>query len=150
MKNPPSEKSLIIILGLFYALMFFCVVYIPEPIKRQHNVPERVNLAKLADTSEITVWVTYYQADLRQCNSIKGIGASGIRCETGTCAVTQPMLDWYVNYNDIIEVLSGVGRGKYRVTDKAAGKANLVDIYKPLDYKGKFCYKSKIKIKRHD
>ena len=103
-------------------------------------------MVKKQDSTKLITWVTFYQNTFQQCGKIDGIGSSGVKCEDGTCAVTQSMMDWSVNYNDSIEIISGPGKGKYRVTDKAAGKSNLVDIFKPLNFKGKFCYKSKIKI----
>ena len=97
--------------------------------------------------NQTIAWITFYQPTIKQCGSTRGIGASGTKCYVGTCAVSQKLLDYHVNYFDTLEVLSGVAKGKYVVTDKAASKGHLVDIFKPIDYKGNFCYKSKIKIK---
>jgi len=146
----PKNISLkiVAILGvIFTILVVINEIYLkPEIIK---CTPAKMIVQEKYDTIK-DVLITFYQATDKQCGNSKGIGASGIKCKVGDCAVTQPILDWYCDYNDTIIVCKGSFKGRYRVVDKSNSNKKFVDIFKPLDWCKPDCYKSDIAIKRHE
>ena len=95
---------------------------------------------------KVFAWVTIYHPNLKECGSDKNITTSGLKGQLGMCAVSQKLFDYHVNMFDTVCVLSGSLKGKYIVTDKAASKGKLIDIWKPIGDKTKGCYKTKITV----
>jgi len=93
-----------------------------------------------------TSWVTIYHPTQKECGWNKNITATGKPGEVGICAVSQKLLDYYVNFTDTVQVLTGSLKGKYVVTDKAGSKGKLIDIWRPVCDSVSDCYKCKFKV----
>ena len=137
-RTPKQTPVLLLIIALLIVLFLFRWFY--NPYKKVSVIaPKRVKIEQTYDA-----WITPYEPTLAQCGSTKYIGYFGDMLKDGDCACSQYCYDRYVNYGDTVVVLSGPGKGKYCCKDKSGSKLNHIDIWKPVRYKGAFCYKSKI------
>ena len=129
---------------LFVAILVGLVIYSKSLCYNKaisHSKRISINYQK-----KVVAWVTIYHPNIKECGSDKNITTSGLTGKIGMCAVSQKLFDYNINMFDTVCVLSGSLKGKYIVTDKAASKGKLIDIWKPLGDNTKGCYKTKIKI----
>lgn len=139
--NQILTRILVILFVLI--LCMFCVQLSNQKnglIKTTKNEPK-------VKQDTIISWVTVYHSNIKECNSDKNITSNGSCGYIGSCAASQKMFDYNVNYGDTVEVCEGLLKGKYVVNDKAASKTKLIDIWRPINDSLSECYKSKIIIK---
>ena len=140
MKLDTFQKT--IIYGLVALMIILAIVFYPKPQPKAIVVERKSIIAK--EYPEAIV--TYYQPTNKQCGNSNNKCFDGSNGRIGICAVSQKILDYYCNISDTIEI-KGSYAGRYRVTDKAKSKGLLIDIWKPVNYKGiKTYYKSKFKV----
>ena len=135
----------VLIILFVLTLCFLCVQLCnqkKECVKTPKNEPK-------IKCDTITSWITVYHPTIKECNSNKNITSNGEYGYIGSCAASQQMYDYYINYGDTVEVCEGLLKGKYIVNDKAGSKIKLVDIWRPINDCLSQCYESKIIVKKH-
>jgi hypothetical protein len=134
---------------IIYILLILTIVI--TDYKHRHKKEPAVALKALTITQiefpeYFMAYATIYHPTVKECGWDKNIQASGSTGIIGTCACSQPLFDYNVNYGDTIEVCSGSLQGKYVVTDKAGSKARVIDIWRPVGDTIADCYKTKFRI----
>ena len=132
---------------LFVLTLCFLCVQLSNQKKECVKTPKNEPKVKY-DT--IISWITVYHSNFNECNSDKNITSIGENGYIGSCAASQKMFDYHVNYGDTIEVCEGLLKGKYIVNDKSGSKTKLIDIWRPINDTLSECYKSKIIVKKHN
>jgi hypothetical protein len=136
-----SRYKVISIFSLSLLILLFMIVLIEQPIVI-YKIADR---QKLEPTITYSGWITFYQSSVLQCGNTKGIGFTGLKCDTTTCAVSQKILDYCADFGDTIVIMSGKYMGKRIINDKAKSSGKLIDCWMPINHIGD-CYKSKFKI----
>ena len=130
----------ILLIGIVICLLVELYKDKKECVKTPKNEPK-------VKCDTITSWITVYHPTIKECNSNKNITSNGERGYIGSCAASQKMFDYFINYGDTVEVCEGLLKGKYIVNDKAGSKIKLVDIWRPINDSLSQCYESKIIVK---
>ena len=140
------QKTLFRILICIFFVLF--VITARKYIElRKSQTKEITQQIKPIKEISVVSWVTLYHPTAEQCGNNKNITFSGEKGSIGNCAVSQKMLDYYCNIGDTIVIDSGTFKGRYKVNDKAGSKGYLIDIWRPIGYTLKDCYKTKVIIK---
>lgn len=136
----------------YYALVFGCITSIIANIvsfinpqkqeKRNANRIERIPFPKTNENFH-TSWITVYHPTKEECGWDANIQASGTVGAIGSCACSQLLFDYNLNYGDTVQVITGSLAGKYVVTDKAGCTGKVIDIWRPVGDTLKGCYKGK-------
>ena len=105
---------------------------------------KEVEVESVPDTTEVkevvsigNALITFYQPTIKQCGNSRNITYSGEKGTLGTCAVSDIMFKKYCNLYDTIVVMSGIFKGEYIVLDRSPQRKNYIDIWKPVNYRGK-------------
>ena len=143
----PAKKPIFLLSILF--ILSFTLLY----ENRRLIYPATHNEAKITlkcdsvkENIISSVLITIYHSCTRECGNSNNITSIGDKGHIGSVACSQSLFDYYVNYDDTVQVLDGNFKGKYVVNDKAASRKMLVDIWQPINSKKTGCYISKIKI----
>ena len=138
-KNSITGMRFSTFLRLLVIAFFLIVAIILYNTKKQSKEVESV-----PDTTEVkevvsigNALITYYQPTIKQCGNSRNITYSGEKGTLGTCAVSDIMFKKYCNLYDTIVVISGTFKGEYIVLDRSPQKRNHIDIWKPVNYRGK-------------
>lgn len=148
-----SHITLRIFICIFFICLCFCMKKFVEIKKEQQNKTEQnPNNLQITPTNKpeldtLTAWVTIYHPTPKECSKSDNITFTGDTGHIGSCAVSQRMLDYYINFYDSIIVPEGNLKGRYVVNDKAGNNIILVDEWRPVGDSIKGCYKTKILIK---
>jgi len=144
--NNKMMKSSLMCLVILVVLFFLIVAFVSLLNKDAGECREMSHRTNFDISRGLVVLVTLYHPTIEECGWDKNITSTGDTGHIGGCAVTQKMLNYFVNYGDTIEVMVGVLSGKYVVNDRAGGKGLLVDVWRPVGDSLAGCYKSIINI----
>lgn len=148
-----NHITLRIFICIFFICLCFCMKKFVEIKKEQQNKTEQnPNNLQIIPTNKpeldtLTAWVTIYHPTQKECEKTDNITFTGDTGHICGCAVSQRMLDYYINFYDSIIVPEGNLKGRYVVNDKAGKNIILVDEWRPVGDSVKGCYKTKIFIK---
>jgi hypothetical protein len=122
-------------------IAFFLVIAVIFGNKMKKQSKEVESVPDTTEFKQVVVdgkaLITFYQPTIEQCGNSRNITYSGKKGSIGSCAVSDIMFKKYCNLYDTIVVISGTFAGEYVVLDRSPQRKNHIDIWKPVNYRGK-------------
>jgi len=125
----------IIVICFFIAIAIIFGNNMKKQSKEVESVPDTTEVKEVVSIGKALI--TFYQPTIKQCGNSRNITYSGEKGSIGSCAVSDIMFKKYCNLYDTIVVMSGTFKGEYIVLDRSPQKRNHIDIWKPVNYRGK-------------
>ena len=125
----------IIVICFFIAIAIIFGNNMKKQSKEVESVPDTTEVKEVVSIGKALI--TFYQPTIKQCGNSRNITYSGEKGSIGSCAVSDIMFKKYCNLYDTIVVMSGTFAGEYVVLDRSPQRKNHIDIWKPVNYRGK-------------